>query len=236
MLGERCHWANLTVMQKKKKKGGILTCAQDKSDSESTHWCSSHVPCKTTEGGKHCLKKPVIQSASAPTFDVLGSLLSFCLSPLTLPNPCKERNHHWSKARSWFWGWGGHRFSLKSQRKLAKGHGRTEALPSTNSLTIGFAFTFDHFLLVSHCCRLQLHASLKSTQTWKCPISLSLGPNTASAGAGPGKLGWAISEVTWLWFPRLFASAVCGWYWWGNRFPVMGGAGITLDGAWKLGY
>lgn len=44
---------------------------------------------KTTEGGKHHLKKPVIQSASAPTFDVLGSLLSFCLSPFTLPNPCK---------------------------------------------------------------------------------------------------------------------------------------------------
>jgi len=177
---------------------------------------------KTTAGGEHYLKKPVTQSASAPTFDVLGSLLSFCLSLLTLPNPCKERNQHWSKARSRFWGWGGHQFSLTPHRKLTKGHGRAEALPSTNSLTLGFAFTFDHFLLVSHCYGLQLHILLKSRQIWNCPIYSSRGPKIASAGAGPGKLGWAISDVMWLWFfpslRALFAAGTgegTGFQWWG---------------------
>lgn len=142
-----------------------------------------------------------------------------------------DRNHPWRRARSQFWAWGGHHFFLKSERKLRKGHGRIEALPSTNSLTLGFGFMLDYFLLVSHCYRLQLCASLKSTQTWKCPTYLSLGPQTASTGAGPGKLGWAISEVMWLWFSLLSASAVCGWYWWGNRFPVIRGGGNTR---WRL--
>lgn len=179
----------------------------------------------TAEVANTVWRSPVVQGASASTFDGLGSFFSFCLSPLTLSNPHQERNPHCSKARSSFWRWGGHRFSLKPQRQLTKGHQRAT---STDSFTLAFnSRSTNSFLYPT--ARLQL----RTPPNPGVKMSYILRPwsqNSLCRCWPRGELGRTISEVIWFY---VSLQVVWSWCRWGNRVPEMG---VALDGACKLGW